>query len=315
MYRETVSPSLTRKREAFAALGDAAVAYGTKLRFANGTRNSVESWYSSIESKMSWTLRLINDKTKLAVVDSPKAISMMYALDLLPMDEGTFSYCAIDADTLENDQTAAKLFNRLVNYHKVEVLIDSREDDIPVKVVPAGRYGERAIYKGELPENIILPYAKALFMETASNLWSNSFIVGKDNLRNGKRLSAIKKARVLASAIMPEGDEVTVLTGHGTGAQLKGSRRDLLMSGCTLNVPGLPDKVRKSVESIQRFRDITMLWEYCADQYDIAMRLDDKDLENEDELRKKIQQVGEWIGVDNFIETYNAGVPVEDIVI
>lgn len=288
---------------------------GFRCTLTFGRNNEPSSWDTTLQPRVSWAFSNIDNDTKIAIVDSPKVVSLLAALNQLSF-KGHYSVCCLPQEALavpNMEKTLNKLFSKKYN---VECILDSRKGDIPVKVVHMTRpyHHDKVVYQGELPEELVLPYAKSLFLETTRLAWSGSFIVGRDSQRLSKRLNGIAKSKVLANALLMGRGEVYLPTGTGTGRQLSGGRRDILMDACHVNTSALTGRGKEAVESIQRFRDVALLWRYCADLHGVAIRMDEDELADAEKVSARIAQLGEWIGVASFLETYDAGVPIEDII-
>ena len=311
-YRREIDSRLDEYKK-IAELADKA---GYRVSLTFGNCNEPSTWDTTLGPNMSWAFGNLDNDTQLAIVDSPKVVSLLSALNLLKF-EGHYSVCCICAEAVEKIPGIAKAIKTLSGKkYGVKIVLDSRTEDIPARIIHMTKPypHDKIIYTGELPEELVLPYAKSLFLETTRLAWSGSFIVGRGSQRLSARLNGIAKSKVLANALLMGRGEVYVPTGTGTGRQLSGGRRDILMDACQINTATLTGRGKEAVESVQRFRDTILLWRYCADLWDVAIRLDEEDLANPEQVNARIKQLGEWIGVASFLETYDAGVPIEDII-
>lgn len=75
----------------------------------------------------------------------------------------------------------------------------------------------------------------------------------------------------------------------------------------------MSDEMRAIAAKLDELSDVSGFWKRAHDDFRIAVLLDEKDFRRADFVFDKFSSIGKLLGVDNYIETYEAGVPAEDI--
>lgn len=167
-----------------------------------------------------------------------------------------------------------------------------------------------ATYSGEIPDNIAYFSCRERAIAAANRFWRSASVVNKDNPRKAlKDLKSLKKSEHLINALL-----LSTASMHLT--QRRGKVPDGV-KGMLLRIDylteDLPTEVKESMKALRMFEDVAALWQYALKDADVALALTQKDLEDGDALGTRIEAISKFTLMEDFMDTYLAGVPAEDI--
>lgn len=170
--------------------------------------------------------------------------------------------------------------------------------------------GTVASYSGKVPANIAYFSCRTRALEAANRFWKSSSIVCKDYPRKTlQKLSSLKKSESLINALLLGNARMHITQRRGKvkdGTQNLLSRIDYLSDD-------LPEEVGESLRALRMFEDVASLWQRALRDADIAVALNPQDLDDAGELAHRMEALARFTLMEDYMETYLAGVPAEDI--
>ena len=126
-------------------------------------------------------------------------------------------------------------------------------------------------------------------------------------------LTTIKRSKNLANAMFLGHAEVTLPTGAGSGTKLSSGIRDRLVFA-DLNITNVTGKVAQSLDSLAKFKDVSIIWDKCLENHHLSITMSDEELADWVTCKQIFDEIAKHTGIDKVVELYFAGLPVEDLV-
>lgn len=250
----------------------------------------------------------------LALTPSPREIQMADALGLLDAPQ-------IDGEDHQSTfifTTTKEALGRLrAENHVLFDLIDSLEvvydsDEHP-ELVPSQNTGWRSVmgsYSGDVPSNVAYFACRNRVLTAANQFWRSHSIVDKFNPRKTvKELKSLKKSENLVNALLIGHKHAHLTQRRG---KVKDGTRNTLLSIEYLS-ENLPEEVQATTEAMRMFDDFSRLWTAALDDANIALALTEENLLDADALLKTMSELADFTIMGDYVNTYLAGVPADDI--
>lgn len=193
-----------------------------------------------------------------------------------------------------------------------DVVLDYRSDDFPFEFEPGeGRWDYHWEYDGLRPYKPHVMDIRDEFVSTISRYWTGSFINGYRSPRtsSGANLS-LERAANLAVALSL--GKLSFNTAAMKKVKAPAWHRDAIRR-VRFSDTALPDSLADLDDNVVKAEALMEFWSEASDYDRFCMRIDREDLDDVEKLSDLCRRCGEMIGVNDYLDTFAAGVPAEDI--
>ena len=167
-----------------------------------------------------------------------------------------------------------------------------------------------ASYSGNTPPNIAYFSCRDRALAAANQFWCSSSVVWKEYPRKSlQKLKSLKKSEHLINALLLGHAKMHITQRRG---KIENGMEHLLLRIDYLS-ENLPEEVKTSMDALRMFEDVASLWQYALKDADVALALNQSDLDDADVIARKIRALSEFTSMSDFMDTYLAGVPAADI--
>lgn len=280
------------------------------------------------ETAIDWTGKIIEHLPKVAIVHERYKYTIMNAALLLAEQDIPIGVpiVVVALNDIEEWRSCSTWGYRtepvpeLAEFHEVlidnaDIVFDVRANDFPFEYVEedTGHRWTRTLYEFQgrcLPKPHIMD-VRDKFISTVSDFWGGKFISGYNEKRatSGGQLALDKAVNLVKALSM---GRIEFDTDTLKKVKAPGWHREAV-NNVRFSDNTLPEPWENLDENIAKARAVLDFWDNAADYYRFSLRLDRVDLDDVEQLEELCRMTGEMIGVDDYLDTYAAGVPAEDI--
>lgn len=241
----------------------------------------------------------------VALVDNPEELLVAQALGLYnpPVAKDDSKVVAVLSRELREDPACADAATRLIELCDIVWDADEHKD---LTTSPAGIVQ----YSGHIPDNVAYFTCREEALHLANLFWRSRAISGREGSRAPRRaIKSLKKAEGLINGFLVGHAHFHLTQRRGVVADGYKSRLPMVHFTST----DLPEEVSASSEALSYAKDFTKLWESAMIEARICACLDEEDLLDKKLIENLFSSLCSFTLMESYIETYMAGVAVEDI--